>query len=151
LIVDPKSNILKDVGEQFSRIFPPTADLCNLPFHHTISVVQGLFRRHDWSPKELSWEGYDSSTPENLLLAHHLVKVAWFFHQQLQGYQNKVPHWVLRFSFHCLIQDPNTPVQVIVDCLLIIAIDLGCEIQDNDIKNPDKRSVYLAHLYSLSP
>ena len=148
LIMDPKSNILKDVHLQYNRIFQPGVSLWSLPFHRTISGVHNLFKRYDHS-KGLSWKGVDPSTPENLSLAHSLVKVAWICSQEprlgLED-QKKVPRWVLRFSLHCLLYS-NPPVSVIADCLLIIAIDLGCDIPDSDIRALDKRCVSLAHLH----
>ena len=148
LIVNPKSNTLKDVHQEFDRIFLPTIDLRSLPFYPTISAVQNLFNGND----RLSWEGVDPSAPGNLPLVHILVKVAWLRYRRLglEG-QKKVPRWVLRFSFHCLLRDPEPPVSVITDCLLIVAIDLGCDISDRDIRNLDKRHVGLAQSCSLSP
>ena len=151
LVVNPKSNILKDIHQEFDRIFLPTINLRSLPFYPTISAVQNLFNGND-HPKGLSWEGIDPSTPGNLLLVHILVKIAWLRYRKLglEG-QKKVPRWVLRFSFHCLLQDPEPPVSVIADCLLIVAIDLGCNVSDCDVRNLDKRYVGLAQLCSLPP
>jgi len=151
LIVNPKSNILKDVHQEFDKFFLPTVDLWGLPFRPTIGAIHNLFNGCD-HPKGLSWGGVDPSAPESLLLAHILVKVAWLCYQRLGlGSQKKVPRWVLRFSFHCLLWDPEPPVSVVTDCLLIVAIDLGCNISDGDIRDLDKRYVPKAQLHNLLP
>jgi len=152
LILDPKSKILKDVQQQYNRTFPPGVDLKSLSFHCTINGVHNLFNRYDHS-KGLSWKGVDPSTPENLSLGHSLVKVASLCSQGLglgQEGRKKVPRWVLRFCLHCLLY-PNPPVSVVADCLLIVAIDLGCDIPGSDIRLLDKRCVCLAHLHGSSP
>jgi len=139
LIVDPESNILKDVYQRHRKIFPPTVDLRSLPFHHTIKAIGRLFNRRD-HPEALDWTGIDLSTPESLFLAHHLVKIAWlWYHKSRAEDQEKVPHWVLHFSLHSLLSDPEPPVSIVADCLMIIAIDLGSDVSDSDIRNLDKR------------
>ena len=151
LVTNPKSKILKDVHQEFDRFFLPMVNLQSLPFHPTISAVRNLFNGQN-RPKGLSWEGVDPSAPENIPIAHILVKVAWLSYQRsgLGGQKKKVPRWILRFSFHCLLQHPIPPPSIITDCLLIIAIDLGCSISDGDIRNLDKRCVYLTQLHNLS-
>ena len=141
-IVDPKSNILKDIRQEFNRIFPPTVNLQSLHFHHAITIACGLFDEENYL-RCLSWKGVDPSTPENTSLAQSLVKVAWMYCQQPAN-QRRVPHWILCFPFHSLLQNPNLPVPVIANCLLIVAIDMGCEITEAKIKNTEKRYAYLS-------
>jgi len=142
LIVDPKSNVLKDVQQRYNRIFPPTVNLQTLPFRHTISGVRNSLNRCG-HPRGLGWKGVDPSTPENLSLAHNLVKVAWSCCKgSALGDRKKVPRWVLRFSLHSLLWDPERPASAVADCLMIIAIDLGCDVSERDIRNLDKRYVY---------
>ena len=151
LRVDPKSRILKDMVQQYNRIFPPTLDLRNLPFRHTIHGIHHFFHRHD-RPKGLSWKGFDPSTPGNPPLSHELASIAWFCYTRfgLEG-RKKVPSWVLRFSLHSLLWNSRPPASVISNCLMIIAIDLGCDISEGDVMNPDKRFAFLAQLCSSSP
>jgi len=150
LRVDPGSKILEDMEEQYSRIFPPAADLRGLPFRHTIHGIHYFFRRRD-RPNRLSWKGVDPSSPGNMLLSHDLASIAWFCYIGfgLEG-RKKVPRWVLRFSLHSLLWDSEPPVSVIADCLMIIAIDLGCDISEGDVRNPDKRYASPAQLHILS-
>jgi len=128
LKADPTSKILTEMDEQYSRMFPPAADLKGLPFRHTIQGIHNFFHRRD-RPKGLSWKGLDPSAPGNCSLAHDLASIAWFCYARfgLEG-RKKVPRWVLRFSLHSLLWDPEPPVSVIISCLKVIAIDLGCNV-----------------------
>ena len=149
LITDPTSDILEDVEKQFGEIFSPTVNLQNLPFYHTISAVHNLINKHD-HPSGLNWKGIDPSAPGSLSLAHNLVKIAWLQHRSAGEHGQRVPRWVLNFSLHSLLRDPKPPASVLADCLLIIAIDLGCNISESDVRTPDKRYVYMVWQWSLS-
>jgi len=148
---DPKSNILKDMDQQYNRVFPPAADFRDLPFHHTIHVIHHFFhRRHH--PKGLSWKGVDPSAPGNLLLAEYLASIAGYCYTRSElGGRKKVPRWVLRFSLHSLLWDPEPPVSVITNCLMIVAIDLGCDISEGDLRNLEERCARLVQLHTLPP
>ena len=148
--VDPRPGFLKDVEQQYNTILPPVADFGDLPFRHTIHGIHRLFNRGDRQECP-GWNDVDPSAPENLLLAHRLVTVAWLNYQkiELEG-RKKVPRWVLRFSLHSLLWNPEPPVSVIADCLMVVAIDLGCDMLESDIRNPDKRYASLAQLHNLS-
>ena len=139
LIMDPSSNVLEDTRRRYRRIFPPMIDLQSLQFYHMISAVHNLFNQHR-HPKGFNWKGINPATPENCLLAHNLVKIAWSQYWG-SGSQRKVPRWVLRFSLHNLLWNPELPVSVIADCLLIVAIDLGCNVPRSVVRNLDKRYV----------
>ena len=150
MIVAPKSNILKDVHQQYNRTFPHMVNIQGLPFCHTISGLHNLFDRHD-HPRGLEWKGVDYSAPENLPLAHNLVKIAWLCYQKSWSRgKGKVPRWILYFSFHCLLQDPDPPMPIISICLWIVAIDLGCNVSDRDIRNLDKGYVSMPHCIAHS-
>jgi len=148
---DPRSNILKDMDQQYIRIFPPAVDFRGLPFRHMIHVIHNFFHRRD-HPKGLSWKGVDPSAPGNLLLAQYLASIAGYCYTRSGlGDRKKVPSWVLRFSLHSLLWGCEPPVSVISDCLMIIAIDLGCDISEGDVMNPDKRYALLVQRCSSSP
>ena len=112
LIMDPTSNVLEDTRRRYRRVFPPLVDLQSLPFYHMISAVHNLFnwRRH---PRGFNWKGINPSAPENLLLAHSLVKIAWSQYWGSGG--QKVPRWVLRFSLHNLLSPWEAPLLTISD------------------------------------
>jgi len=148
LIEDPRSKILTDVRQQLRRIFPSTVDHPNLPFYHTMNAIHGLFGERD-HPDALDWKGLDFSTQESSSLAHHLVKIAWSWYRKPRlEEERKVPRWVLHFSLHSLLSDPEPPSSVIADCSLIIAIGLGCDVSETYIRNPDKRYVHPTQLHS---
>jgi len=149
LIVDPKSNILKDMRQRYDVTFPPGVNLPDLPFCRMISGVHNLFDRHD-HPRGLKWKDVDPSAPENLPLVHSLVNTAWLCYQKPRSDgRTKVPRWVLRFSLHSLLWRLEPPASVIANCLTIVAIDLGCDVSERDIRSPDKRYVFPTQLHSL--
>ena len=137
LVVDPASDVLEDMRRWYGRVFSHVADLRSLPSYPMIGAVHNLFNGRD-HPRGLDWKGIDPSTPESILLAHNLVKIAWSRYRGSEGHK-KVPRWVLRFSLHCLLRDPEPPTSVIADCLLVVAIDLGCDVPESDTRNLDKR------------
>jgi len=153
LKVDPKSKILRDMDHQYNKSFPSSVDLKGLPFHHTIDVIHHFFHRHNHrKPKSLSWKGIDPSTPGSVLLTQYLVTIAGFCYARASlGGRKKVPRWVLRFSLHSLLWDPEPPVSVITNCLMIVAIDLGCDISEGDLRNLDERYARLVQLHALPP
>jgi len=146
LVVDQESDILKEVQQQYNRIFPLGVDLLSLPFHHTIGGVHSLFGRPD-HPKNPGWKDVEPSTTQNLPLAYNLAKVARSCYQR-SGIR-KVPRWVLRFSLHSLLRSPEPSASVIADCLMIIAIDLGCDVSKGDVWNLDKRYICSTQLHDL--
>lgn len=139
LVDQPLSSIPRDVQQRHTRVFPSVHHLLGLPFYHTITVAHSLIT--STSPDHLDWSDLDPSTPESLWLAHNFVKIAW--HRKKVGLDNKkeVPRWILQFSLHSLLWDPEPPLSVIADCLSIVAIDLGCRIPQGDIMKLDKRYV----------
>ena len=148
LVEQPSSSIPRDLHQRYKRAFPCISELRSLPFVRTITTVHRLIIGD--SPDHLKWDGVDPSTPENLWLAHNFVKIAW--HQKNFGpeYQQRVDRWLLRFSRHSLLWHPEPPLSVTVDCLLIAAIELGCNITRNDVLIQDKRYVCANPVHSLS-
>jgi len=148
LIGHPVSDILEDVYRRYKSAFPSVDKLQDLPFHHTITAIHSLITGD--SPDDFDWNGVDPSTPESPSLVHNFVKIAW--HRKklgLEGHGN-VPHWILHFSFHSLLWDPEPPVLVVANCLSIAAIELGCVIPQSDVMKLDKRYVRATQLYNLS-
>ena len=144
----PESDILGDVYKRYKRAFPSMDMLENLPFYHTITAVHSLITGD--SPDHIDWDGVDPSTPESPWLVHNFVKIAWRRKKSGQGGHGKVPRWILHFSFHSLLWDPEPPALVVADCLSIAAIDLGCEVPQSDVMEVDKRYLRVTWLDSLS-
>ena len=141
--VDPTSATLEDMRKRYLTVFPPKANFEGLLCYHTInaihavlvrSKIRGFFRLTNYMP----------CAQEHIFFANTLVRIA--HNGKLHG---KVPRWVLRFVIHSLDRCPQPQMSVVADCLTTIAIDLGCDIPEDDIRNPDKRYERLAQLHSL--
>ena len=155
-VVDPR---VEDIRHRYARVFPPKADFSGLPFSHTLGAIRSVFYQPPrfravlpthtdeitlitWRTpgvQRVQWTDYKPSSNEYIIVARALAKLARFEHRR-SGH-NKVPCWLLRFAFHSLSQDPLPPASVVVSCLLIIAIGLGCHVSDTTIL--DERYVHI--------
>jgi len=150
LRVDPTSKILTDMDQQYGRIFPPAVDPRRFPLSHMICGVHGLLTRLG-RPKGPSWNDAGPSVPRNLLFGHHCAMAAWLNYRGIgSGGLKKVPRRTLRDSLRSLLRDPEPPVSIITNCLTVVAIDLGCDISEGDVRSLDIRYECLAQLHSLS-
>lgn len=77
-----------------------------------------------WRAQRIPWEDYKPSSNEHIKVANALTKLARFEYQRRRF--EKVPRWILRFALHSLSQDPLPLTSVVVNCLLIVATDIGC-------------------------
>ena len=143
--IDPR---VEDIRHRYAGVFPPGADFSGLPFSHTLGAIHSVFYQPPrlratlpthtdeitlitWRAPQVQrvqWMDYKSSSNEHVIVACALAKLAWFEYRR--SGRKKVPRWLLRFAFHSLSQDPLPPTSVVVDCLLIIAIDLGCRVSN---------------------
>jgi len=142
--IDPTSVTLRDMRKRYLTVIPPKANFEGLLCYHTINAIHAVFVSSS-GRGFFELKNYMPRTREHIFFANTLVRIA--HNGELHG---KVPRWVLRFVIHSLDRSPQPPMEVIADCLTTIAIDLGCEISEGDVRNPDKRYVCLAQLYSLS-
>ena len=153
--IDPR---IEDIRHRYTTAFPPNTSFDNLPFSHTLGAIHSVFyqphRLHmvfpihmdritliTWRVQQVQWvqwKDYTPSSNEHIIVAHALTRLTWFEYKR-RGY--KVPRWLLRFAFHSLSQDPLPPTPVVVDCLSIIATDLGCFASNTTIL--DRRCVYI--------
>ena len=126
LVMDPTSSILEEVHQCYLKVFPDGGDFRGHQFYHTMNAVQCLYIQSDphW---DFRWNDYKSSTHEHIMVAHNFVKIAQFKYKETQ---RKIPCFVLQFALHSLSLDPPPSTSVIANCLLIIAIDLGCDVSD---------------------
>ena len=150
---------VEDIHDRYAGIFPPKVDFSGLPFSHTLGAIHNVFYR---SPRlraalptrtekitlfesrtpevqRVQWTDYKPSSNEHIIVARALAKLALFEYQR--NGRKKVPRWLLRFAFHSLSQDPLPPTSAVVDCLLIIAIDLGCRVSHATIS--DEKYVHI--------
>ena len=126
LVMDPTSSVLEEVHQDYLKVFPAQANFRDNYFYYTMNALQGLYFQ-SWTRQGFHWNGYKPSLHEHAIAAQNFVKISWFKYQGIQG---KVPCFVLRFALHSLSLDPLPSTPVIANCLLIIAIDLGCDVSD---------------------
>ena len=138
LAMGPPSSALEDVRQRYLRVFSTHADFHGHQFYHVMNAVRCLFVPC-MGRRSFQWNGYKPSTCEHIIVAHNLVKVTRFKYQKARD--AKVPRWILRFALHSLSLDPLPPVSVIADCLLIIAIDLDCDLSRTVATTSDERCV----------
>jgi len=145
---NPTSSVLLDVAKQYTGAIPFNTNFENFPAYHSFSALHNVFypsRRgrsllSERRPK-IQWDDYEISDNENIIL----VQLARFKYQT--GGYRKVPRWILRFALHHLSQDPPPSTSVVVDCLSIVAIDLGCTVL---VTHPDERYVRILWTFAFS-
>ena len=153
------SRFLHGIRKRYARVFRSETNFDNLPFSHTLGVIHRVFypthpgRTHylgrmgqktlyTWSVggvQRVLWENYAPPSNEHVIVACALTRLARFENWRRGG--AKVPRWLLGFALHSLSQDPLPPASVVVNCLSIIAIDLGCDVPKTVV--PDIRYVYI--------
>jgi len=141
----PLSRFLDGIRQRYTRVFQSETNFDTLPFSHTLGVIHRVFyptnagrtsylgkieqeTLYTWSAGEVRrvrWENYAPSSDEHVVVASALARLSRFENWRRKG---KVPRWLLGFALHSLSKDPSLPTSVIVSCLSIIAIDLGCYV-----------------------
>ena len=120
--VDPTSRALTDARRRYTRIFPSKMSLEGFPSYHRFSILHNLL--HPQARLKIQWEDYDPFGTGHVAIA----SLVQFRYRRV--WPLKVPRWALHFALHYLSQNPLPPPPVVVDCLSIIAIDLGCAVPD---------------------
>ena len=148
-VVDPRSDVLEDVGQRYCKIFPPGTNFHSLPFSHTLGAMHELLNpdRGAWEEAHIRWNyeqviigWWDRRQPdqEHVILAHAFTKLSQSEYRRIR----KVPDWILLHVLQLLSWDPLPPTPIVVDCLSIIAMDLGCDIMDPQITILDERYIH---------
>ena len=123
---DPTPRVLEDIHQRYTKAFPLRAEL-DLPAPHTLDILRQTF--YSWiswnNRRQIRWGGYKPSSNEHIVVAYALAKISRVEYQRER--REKVPCWLLRFALHSLSQSPLPPTSVVIDCLSIVAIDLGCD------------------------
>ena len=127
LVVNPTSNILEDIHQRYLKIFPTIINFHGHQSYHTVKAAHCLLVQ-SWEHQSFLWSDYKPSTHEHAVVAYNLLKIAQVKYQRTQ--KVKVPRFILRFALHSLSLDPPPSPSIVVDCLSIIAIDLGCDMAD---------------------
>ena len=125
---DPVSTAIASFHYHYIKnILPRNADFGGTSFHRLLVMIDA-FGVKRWNPNQ-TWKDTDRSLDQDpLFLTRYLVGVAQVEYQR--RYRKKVPRWILRFALDSLSLDPQPPAFVVVECLTIIAIDMGCDIPD---------------------
>jgi hypothetical protein len=148
--MDPTSAILADVHQRYIGVFPPGIRFDSLPFSHTFGAIHSLFYPHQrywWIQQRDS----RSSDQEHAIVIRALAELAESKYRRRRNGRNKVPRWILASVMHSLVQNPPLPLLAVVDCLLIIAIELGCDVSSTGTMASEDRCVHTLHtLISLT-
>jgi hypothetical protein len=137
-IIDPMSSYLVGVRRHYARTFPPHMNPYGLPFPRTLGIIHQAIHSRWGSGTPVEWRDYKPTNYEHLAVAHALSKLSWSEHQRREPGQ--VPPPCLSFALHYLSQDPLPPPSITADCLLIIAIELGCNVPN---------TIFLEERYAL--
>jgi len=158
-ITTPTSSIIEDVRQRYTRAFPYYLELRHSSYPVQVNAVHRLFGKNllrriyptytgeqyvyfKGKLPDLSWTCYNPPFDELVPFAHALAQVAQFEYQSWENRNRKVPRWLLRFALHFLSQDPPPPASVVVDCLTIIATDLGCNVSRISSMGSDEECVH---------
>ena len=133
-VMDPASTVIRDLHKRYKRIFSPTANFGDTPFHHTLFTVDTVVTKR-WNPNQAWKNALRAPNHEYVLLTWHMVSAAQVGYQRTR--HKKVPRWILRFALDSLSLNPQPPTFVVATCLTILAIDMGC-----DVAVISKRCVY---------
>jgi len=125
LWMDPTSRVQKDLHRRYVKVFPAHTFFSGLQFRHVMSAAHCLFTRSQ-ERRRFRWDDYNPPAPELAMVSHNLVNLAQFEYQETK--QIKVPRWILRFALHAISLKPPPATSVVVDCLSIVAIGLGCVV-----------------------
>ena len=141
--VDPTSSVLEDLRQSYTAVIPYTASFEGLHCYHAINAIHAVLVRSKLRGS-LDWTDHRPHAEEHIFTST-LARVA---HNGKQ--HGKVPRWLLRFVIHSLPNDPQPPILVIIDCLMVIAIDLGCDVSEDDVRDLDKRYACRVQLHNSS-
>jgi len=134
---EPTSTVISDVRQRYKRVFPSRVNSEGPP-RPIISAIHNLLCT-GWSERRrVEWSCYNPSNDELVPFSRALAQAAQFeCHRDEPG----VPDWLVGFPLRFLSQDPLPPTSVVIDCLMIVATNLGCNVADNDVTS-DERCAY---------
>jgi len=120
-ITYPMSGFLTNTRLRYGRVFPRNLNPGCLPFPHILGTLHEAI--HRGAEVTIKWGDYEPTSHEHTAVAHALSKLSWS-----EWRWRQVPPLCLSFGLHYISQDSLPPTTVIAYCLLIIAIDLGCNV-----------------------
>ena len=127
LTTDPTPRILKVPHHRYTGIVPQGTSFHGLLVSSTFDTIDRVFQSQPrgYCKRVISWLDYNPSINEHIMVARAFVKVSRFEYRR--GGREKVPRRFLRFALHSLSRSSSSQISVVIDCLSIIAIDLGCD------------------------
>jgi hypothetical protein len=143
---DPVSRVLTYIHQRYTQAFPPEIRFNNLPFSYTFGAIHSLFHRYQryWWVHQRD----PGPSPQELVpTIRALTQLAQSKYRRREDGRKKVPRWILSFAMQSLLRNPHLPASAAVDCLSIVAIDLGCNIPNSGTMTSDGR---YAHLLQIS-
>ena len=135
-VADSTSTVVMDVRQRYHRAFPSDTDYKGYPLYRTLGAIHNTLcpdRDHRW----LDWGDHKSTAHEHIVVTRALARLAQSEYQRREP--RKVPRWVLRLALHPLSQGLPPQTSVTVNCLTIIAVDLGCDISGSGSTDLDER------------
>ncbi|KAF9783440.1 hypothetical protein BJ322DRAFT_152244 [Thelephora terrestris] len=125
---EPTSSVIGDIREKHSRLFPRHPNLQENTYPIAVSAAHGLFGCA-WFRTWIDWSNYNPQIDELVPFSRALAQVVQF--ERRRGrYGTPGCYWMICFAFRFLSQERLPPTSVVVDCLTIIAITLGCGVPD---------------------
>ena len=141
---DPTFDTIKRLRTRYTRAFPLGTNFDGLHPDHSLNLraIHNIF--HSSQPK-IQWKNYKLLDNDEIILARTLAELANKYYRAdatqsrwdvfLRGQRRaKVPRWILRFTLHHLSRlflDAPPPISIVIDCVSIIAVDLGCGIHSD--------------------
>jgi len=143
---EPTSAVIRDTRQRYKRLLPPpkrcsfpSVDFQGLPCPIVMSTIHNLLVLDRLERQTIIWRCYNPSADELVQVSHALAQAAQSEYHR-GGDKLEVPDWLVCFALHFLSQEPLPPTLIVRDCLTIIAIDLGCNVSDNN-RAPDEKYV----------
>jgi len=134
-IADPE--VLEDLCQRYKAVIPHDVDFNDLRCYHAINAVRTLFiTKQECRPFE--WIDYKPCPQEHAFFANTLVQDV----RKARDHQENLPDWIFSFVHHSLSLEPPPPASVTVDCLLILAINLGYNISSTGTIILDERYIH---------
>jgi hypothetical protein len=125
-IMDPTPRTLVGIHQRYRRIFPPDLDFSGLSSPHTLGTIHEAIYSDREVKAPIEWRSHKPTNHEHITVARALSKLSWSEYRRRK--LGQVPPPCLSFALHYLSQNPLPLPLVVADCLLIIAIDLGCNV-----------------------
>ena len=129
--------VIRDVDHRYEKIFPDNRHWSLQSSPASVNALQGVLGG-GWIGGDVDWRSYNPPMDELTTFSRTLGRLAQF------KYRTRYPsiaNWLIQFAIRFLSQKPLPPTSVVVDCLMLIATDLKCNIPDANNVEPDPRSM----------